>query len=636
LSRTWSDRAPRIVLAAFCMGILAVAVFHTGHSVESMDVRTYAQMIRGVSEHGLPYWDNGPSDRFTELIVPWGAPAHGHIWGIYGPLYPYLAAPAFRLGGLAGVSRFTFAILAPLAVVTFFLASRFVRDEWYATLAAILSVVSTPITAKALEITPFPLTAVLGTLGLYLTVRVVESAAVDRRLALLCGVTWAAAGAAHALCFPMAIAAFAILAVAPARGLAIARLWPALLGFAGTTFPIAWLNHVRFDSWNPISYGPIAWTWLAHSEIRKMNLVDQLRYSALPALLLATTLAAALVTRRRKGGVLLVVIASLLVIAAAPPLREPFVRYAVVAWAYLVDLSFVDLGPQYTRAADGLGRTYAGWVVKSTLQCSPLIILAPLALRGAGVRRWPLLAMLLPCAALYASFIMRANLAYPDALGFPWVYIRYTFPALPALLVASTVVAERVELKSDLRFVLVMAILPGALLLATRDDTLLAKRLLVLVVPLFLAAAALVAASRAKRGAEPLRFARRIVALTAGLGIAIALGHDLRANVDVKRADDAIVDQLAAIIPQRFALVGVVGQFDVLLSTAATHDVQYGDADVLVDHSFLHLRPLLDYWRAEGRPIYVFSLEPPRSPWADVSIAPVPAMPRLYLLGFQP
>lgn len=65
--RPLRGRGPRIALAVFCLALFVGAACYRGHSVESMDGRTYAQMIRGVAEHGLPYWDNGPMDRFPEL-----------------------------------------------------------------------------------------------------------------------------------------------------------------------------------------------------------------------------------------------------------------------------------------------------------------------------------------------------------------------------------------------------------------------------------------------------------------------------------------------------------------------------------------------------------------------------------------
>jgi len=50
-------------------------------------------------------------------------------------------------------------------------------------------------------------------------------------------------------------------------------------------------------------------------------------------------------------------------------------------------------------------------------------------------------------AALYGSLITRANEPNVYALGFPWVYIRYTMPALPLLFVMTVVVVERLRIR---------------------------------------------------------------------------------------------------------------------------------------------------------------------------------------------
>src|SRR5262249_45134512 len=82
----WIGRGPRLSLAIFCAAILTVAAFYRGHSLEEMDVRTYAQMVRAVAERGLPYWDNGPIKRFPQLVVAHACPKDGPFWGIYSPL----------------------------------------------------------------------------------------------------------------------------------------------------------------------------------------------------------------------------------------------------------------------------------------------------------------------------------------------------------------------------------------------------------------------------------------------------------------------------------------------------------------------------------------------------------------------
>jgi hypothetical protein len=632
-------RGPRATVWVLVAGLLAWSTAHSGHSVESMDVRTYAQMIRGVAEHGLPYWDNGPTDRFPELLVPWGISAHGHVWGVYGPLYAYLAAPAFRLGSLQLVSVLTFALLAPLALGTFFLAKRIVENEWYAALAAALVVFSTPIMAKAMEITAYPLTAVLAAPATYFAIRAIDPAASPRASSLVSGLFWGALCATHALGFPMALSTFAVLAMAPGPqgkptpNEAIRRLAPALAGLFLTVLPVAWLNHVRFDSFNPLSYGPIPWTGLVDPGLLKQNVSEQLRYGAPCLAFVVVTGGVMALVRRERGLVMAVLVASLVVALFADPLRTRFIRYGVVAWGFLFDVSLLDLGGLYVRQPDGLGTVFGGFIVKSLLQCTPILAIAPLAARLKGGRSWTAMFLLAPSLAMFASLLLRANLSNVDAIGWPWVYVRYTIPALPMLVVASVAVLEDAGLGAreawiGLGFSLVMAV---ALRVAS-DDALLARRVMLLVLPLAVGAAATCVAAMAS--ARDTRLGRAILAITVGTGIALGVGNDYLANAAVKSGCDGLVDRFSDAMPQRFALVGVLGQFDVLLSTAATRDVEY--ADLLRIPNYESIRPLLDYWRADRRPIYLLSLSAPLAPWPDVAYAPVKGIDNLYLLQFTP
>ena len=636
----WLRRAdPRAPIAVVCIAILVGAASHGGHSVESMDVRTYAQMIRGVAEHGLPYWDNGPIDRFPALVSPWGVPAHGKIWGIYGPLYAYLAAPLFKVASLGLVSRATFALMCPLAIVTYLLARRVVKNAWYASLAGVLAVASTPVTAKALEITAYPLATLLATVAIYYAVRAAEGT--SRRAAFLCGLAWGAAGATHALCFPMGMVSLAVAAAAPdpATGrsslqVAAGRLGPALAGVALLMAPSAWLNHVRFGSWNPVSYGPIPWTGVVNPELLKQNVADQLRYGV-PCVVLVAALAVVLVFARRQRAMMLAACAVALALAVfVEPLRVRFLRFGFVALGNLVDVTAVDMGAPYLKAPDGVGRIFGGWTVKSLLQCTPLLALAPLAVkRAAPGKRWAVVALLGPAAALILSLVLRANLSYVDAIGWPWVYIRYLMPAFPALVVASVVVVEDLAWgPKDAALALVLGTVLATGFFVSQSDTALLKRVLVLVAPL-LGAAFAVAATLGRARLGP-RAACLGVSLTIAMGFSAAIGHDLRANVDVKSACDRYVDHVDATVPRRFALIGWLGQFDVALSTTATHDVEYGDLMRLA--RWEDVRPLLDHWRAADRPIFLVAGGPIASAWPDVTIDPIAGGPsNLYAVHFH-
>ncbi len=394
----------------------------------------------------------------------------------------------------------------------------------------------------------------------------------------------------------------------------VKRALAAWVGFAVGILPLACLNRVRFGAWNPISYGPIPWPNI-NPALYGATASNEVRYVLPVFALVALATGAAIALRKKKYAIPLVLLVTVIVGMSVAPLRERIGRMSVVALGNLIDLTFVEMGKPYPRLPDGLGRMFGGGVPKSVLQCTPIFILAPLALRAAAERR-AIVVLFAPIVALAGALIIRAEHPYVDAIGWPWIYIRYTFPALPMIAVAATCVIESVRPKAAHA---VVAIVVGAALaraLWIGEDQLLWRRQLVLILPLLAAVVTLACVVVSLR--KPNAFAPLAVAICAGIGFGITLGHDLRANVLVKAGCDEYVDIIARAVPQRFAFAGTLGDLDVPLSLAATHDIQYADTLRLDD--FGQIRPLFDHWREERRPIFMMAPELPKSLWPDVEI----------------
>ncbi|RYE83898.1 MAG: hypothetical protein EOO75_18770, partial [Myxococcales bacterium] len=362
------------------------------------------------------------------------------------------------------------------------------------------------VAARSLETAAFPLAVVLATLATLASVAALDATRHARALAFVTGALWAGAAASHAVCFAMALAGVGYLLVRRGRAGA-----PATLGLGLGLAPSALLNHYRFGTWSPLSYGPIPW---AHTnpELHKMTLGAQVGYALPLAAVLGLTVLGAWALRGRGPVQLALIGVAVAAVVLLPPLRDRALRYTMVTLGLLVDLDAVDMGDRYLRAADGAGTLFGRHVVKSVVQGTPLLALAPLALRGEGAERERDGALLVPPAALIATLITRGNLAYVDAIGWPWVSIRYALPMLPALCVASLVVVQR--LRPGRRHVLGGSVLAVILLgwwwpMHGDDDWL--KRAVLLRVGLVAAAALVVVAWRVQgreRGEAGMAFSR--------------------------------------------------------------------------------------------------------------------------------
>jgi hypothetical protein len=210
------------------------------------------------------------------------------------------------------------------------------------------------------------------------------------------------------------------------------------------------------------------------------------------------------------------------------------------------------------------------------------------------------------------------------------VYIRYTMPALPMLVAASMLVVREVSFgKAELALMALSGAVLTTILTMCGRDVPIFRQIVVLVGPLVFALAALVMVSLWRRGLVARRVAALSVALVSGVGFGIGLGHDLRANILGKAWINARYHAFARITPEKFAVFGYLGPMENALGTRASRDVQYGD--LFQVNSWERVRPVLDYWFDEGRPVF-FVTDDPRitSPWPDVSFEYVDREQRYY------
>lgn len=640
------DRLALALLAPLLALSIYGALIVPWHSASSIDSRTHIEMIRAISDRGLPYAFNGPVEKYPELQVAWNVARGERIWGSYPPVYAYVAAPFFRVGGLVAVSRLSMALLAFLALGAYALGKRYTGDPVFGSATAWVTLGATSAPASAFDIGPYILAITLVTWATAFTLTSLdEEGARSRSYAAASGLIGAIAIGTHLLTFP--IVGALLVALALFRGKGCGWGWgptkeSLLRGAiaAGCTvlvlLPIAALNHARFGAWNPISYGPCVWarcegTGLAHQSPRAM-----VAFAAPVLGWLAVTSAFLWLGRRSPPKLALIATCALLVLYFVPALRSHGAALFTIGFGYVADVSRVDMPPM-VRAADGLGVFNGPFVIKSTLQCTPAFALIALAPRGTPREKQLSAAIALPCAGLFLLLALRANIPAVHALGYPLLYLRYVMPALP-LLAALSVAAVRGLAWQRWHLALLVG-LSTALSLwfyFGSDDLGFFRRLVLLRGTLALGVAAVALGALARRdGARARKFvgpAAVVATVAFAFGFGITTGLDLPVTMDIRDDNDHRVDAVAALTPARFALVGYSAEIDVPLTLRATRDIECGD--LWESGNWNNLRQLIDYWTSQARPIYALwpHAFPMRSPWPDVSFEVVSEKEGLFLL----
>jgi hypothetical protein len=639
------QRLSLILLVPFVL-ISVVGVFVVPwHAASSIDSRTHVEMIKGIHDHGLPYAYNGPLGRFPELQAAWNIVHDGKLWGTYPPLFPYIAAPFFALGGLRAVSAVSMGCMCLLAIASYLLGARYGKNPLLGTATAYVTLLSTPASTSTFDIGPYMLCITLFTFAAWCALGALEaSGALATKLAGWAGFLGALSCAAHLLTFPMLAAMLLVLFVMPSdeRGALVARPTAAAVrrggwAAAGATVPLlalAVLNKMRFGSFNPVSYGPCVWRRCVETGLANQSAGAMLAYAAPVFAVLGAAVIGMYVARRSRPMQAAIAIVAVAVLWFAPgALHAHATGLATIAWGYIVDVSKIPMAPM-VPAADGVGTFWGPYVIKSTLQSSPLFGLVLVAPFATAREKRATLALALPCLALYTLLAMRAVIPAVHALGFPWLYMRYAMPAWPLLAALAVGALRDVPWRRPhILAIVAVATLMGVVIGIGGEDLPVWRRVLILWGSLLLAVLGPLAVLMLRKNPASSVLQRATIAIAGAAfacGVGCACGIDLTATFAIRFHNDERVDAIARATPERLAIVGYAREIDIALTLKATRDLEY--ADLLETTDWTNFRQLIDLWSSDGRPIYALWPEQfqMKSPWPDVTFDLVDGEQQLF------
>jgi 4-amino-4-deoxy-L-arabinose transferase-like glycosyltransferase len=576
-------------------------------------------MIDGIANHGLPYILNGPSHAYPELRARWNVERGGRLWGTYPPMFAYAAAPLYRVGGSRAVIKGNVVLLAILAIGIWAVARRVTGSETLGSVCSIVCVLATPVSAMALLLSPYVLATCFVVWSVLVAIKAVDNS--DKRvLAFAAGLLAGLGAASHLIAFPVLVwvAAALTLPVMPEDGVAhrfqSRPFWArGLAVLAGGSVPLAAMaavNHMRFGTWNPLTYGPCSWRLCSSEVYQPLGFGTILGFVLPLALWLSAGVILAWLIRRRGGGWFIAAAASITVLALFPALAERAQRLAIVITAFLVDVSVVDfLYRNYVEAREGPGVFFGPFVVKSVLQGMPFLTLALLAPVWRWRRQWPLFLVGGAAASILAGVILRgATQTGAHTLGYPFLFIRHLVPALPLLVVVAVAAVSKLRWRWwHLVLGTGLASLFGLWLIIGETDHGLLRRLVLLRGSLVLSALApLVIAIDRKGGGKAFwsKLSVAAVIVSVSFGVAVGSGLDLPAVAHVVQEKDRYVDRVAQQTPYRFAVVGYPQQIDPLAALRLERDFEYADLYETRDSG--SVSELIEWWLIDDRPVFVF------------------------------
>lgn len=642
----WTDPRRRLRVALLLLIPLVLTTLVLAYVVQfrgaiSVDNRTYVEMATGVRAHGLPYTHNAYSEDFPEARPPFNIPQDGKLWGQYPPLYPYVAGLALHLGGLAALGKQSVLLVGLLGLVLFLVGWRYSGDPLRGVAAAYLTLLGSPAWASSVQTLSSPL--------LFLTVSLAVLAglvSLDQRgwrtlaFSALAGFCVGLAVATHLLGLALGAGLLAALALArPADAPALTgvrglvpdaegwrRFGAAVFAFTLPLLPVAWLNHLRFGTYNPISYGPCVWAQCVYSASNDLSAAGLLRF-ALPAVPYFVLVGVALfLVRRRRWAIGLVLVVAALALVPTTAVGTSALGMLRTAYAYAFDNTVIDFGdvPGFSTFPDGLGHAAGSQVVKSFLQSSPILLCAALVPMGRRGARGRTLVLLLPVLGLVGNLAILARFHGAWSMGHPLVFLRYAIPAAPLLSVLAVEALWTLPWRRWHATLAVTVAVGGCVYFAsTVYDVALFRRIVELRVTVLFAVLTVACVVLARRAPGRVwdALAGPLAAVTLGLTITVSTGVDTRMMAGWGKELDAQVGRLAALTPKRFAMVGYGPVSDHVLTLRAERDIAYIDLIEAPDLKWDNFRVLIDLWTADGRPIFGMfptDIDPPfRWPYAD-------------------
>jgi hypothetical protein len=405
-----------LLLAALLVTHLAFSVATSSPGYLSVDEGTYHVMVKSLADHGSLAFSNG-YEEFPSLELMTGSVRlhEGRLVPVTPILFAVVSLPFYRVAGYSGLFVLNNLAFLGMLALTAALARRLFRDGSLAMLSIAILGLCTFAWEYSQAAWPHASSAFAVLAAFYAAVRGLESSsdAAALRWNTLAGVI---AGIGIGIRLDVALAVPCLMApylFSSRRRLATCLAIP--LGTLPALAVLSLTNHLKFGTWSPFSYGPLA---PASGEI--------VTYLPLAALGLALLLAVragqhpgfrALLRQRRRTALAAAVVISLLLLAL-PGFRRLAADLATGAAVLLGDL----------RLLKPHGYNYFGYFKKSLLQSCPYLVLLVMPLfaaaRGGPQRGQIALLLLVPAAfvATYASFSWH---------GGQCLNLRYFLPILP-------------------------------------------------------------------------------------------------------------------------------------------------------------------------------------------------------------
>ncbi len=367
-----------VVLVALALASLGFALSH--RAILATDGHMYLEMARGFASNGTLEVHNGLDIHDSnDLVLTHSIKRGAHLYAKYPPLIAPIAALPVVWFGLRGLYLLD-AIGLFAAIIVFHRLALRVLSRRRALGATLAMPIVAPVFPYALMELPHLVSAALALGGVLACLRAIEEK--ERRRAigfgLLCGVL---VGTAIGVRLQEVFFASALVPALWLFGRHRVAVVAQLGGLLSCACAIAIMNHARFGSFNPLSYGPIGVPGGPPPHATPAH-VFQGGFIVAFAILGAALLLARFARRLPPIAVASAVLAIILTVSFVP------VAHLTLAWMGKSAFGFLVNTNGFFRGWNAVATSFA-WFDKPLLQCSPLLVVGLIACVIETVRAAP-------------------------------------------------------------------------------------------------------------------------------------------------------------------------------------------------------------------------------------------------------